>query len=181
MLQLFQTAVEHYGLPSRVRSDKGGENVDVAIFMLEHPLRGPGRGSMIVGRSVHNQRIERLWRDVFTGVIKFYKELFLHLEETSLLDPDDELCVFALHYIYIPRINRLLEQWKNAWINHPLSTTHNTTPNQLWTAGLQQLCRINSLISTEFFSEVIINTMYCAKLFIIMTLLTLSSYLLRLL
>ena len=61
---------------------------------------------MIVGGSVHNQRIERLWRDVFTGVVKFYKELFLHLEETSLLDPDDELCVFALHYIYIPRINR---------------------------------------------------------------------------
>ena len=38
--------------------------------MLNHPLREPGRGIMICGRGVHNQRIERLWRDAFGGVIK---------------------------------------------------------------------------------------------------------------
>ena len=27
----------------------------LTLFMLQHPLRGPGRGSMIVGTSVHNQ------------------------------------------------------------------------------------------------------------------------------
>jgi hypothetical protein len=33
----FQTAVAEWGLSSRVRCDKGGENTDVAWFMLSHP------------------------------------------------------------------------------------------------------------------------------------------------
>ena len=70
VLALFLNAAENYGLPSRVRSDKRKENVDVAWLMLNHPLREPGRGIMICGRRVHNQRIERLWRDAFGGVIK---------------------------------------------------------------------------------------------------------------
>ena len=40
--------------------------VKVSMYMLNNPNRGPGRGSFITGRSVHNQR---LWRDVFSGII----------------------------------------------------------------------------------------------------------------
>ncbi len=57
VFNLFRRATQGFGVPSRVRSDKGGENVDVCYFMIMH--RGESRGSHIAGASVHNQRIER--------------------------------------------------------------------------------------------------------------------------
>ena len=60
---LFLNATQVYGWPSRVRTDHGGENRDVWQLMEEK--RGPNRGSYLVGSSTHNQRIERLWRDVW--------------------------------------------------------------------------------------------------------------------
>ncbi|KAG9261339.1 hypothetical protein AMEX_G26352 [Astyanax mexicanus] len=53
----FWQATQKYGIPSRVRSDKGGENRDVASFMIS--TRGMNRSSHIAGRSVHNQRLQQ--------------------------------------------------------------------------------------------------------------------------
>ena len=116
--RLFMSAVGEFGVPSRVRSDKGGENIMVCQFMIA--VRGTGRGSHIAGSSVHNQRIERLWRDVYRCDCSTYHELFYAMEATNVLDPSDKADIFLLHCIFLPRIQRSLAQFARAWNLHPL-------------------------------------------------------------
>ena len=134
VFQYFREGTYEFGIPSRVRADKGGENVRIEQFMNRY--RGIGRGSFIKGKSVHNQRIERLWIDLIKDVIKVYSTVFNFLEEIGSLNLDNNVYIFCLHYVFLPRINQNLTKWKLAWNKHKISTESNLTPEQLYIKGM---------------------------------------------
>lgn len=84
VLDLFLDAVNKDGnrWPSQIQVDKGVENVLVCDTMIE--ARGEGRGSFIAGPSTHNQRIEKLWRDVYRCICHQYYYIFYAMESTGL-------------------------------------------------------------------------------------------------
>ena len=66
VLKLFEEAVVT-GDCHRESKEIWGVKNHVWHYMLSHLTRGPSRGSYITGRSVHNSRIEQLWKYVYQG------------------------------------------------------------------------------------------------------------------
>ena len=117
VLSLFLGRVQNFGLPLRA-CDHGMENINVARFMLERR----GLNSVITGVSVHNQRVERLWAELNRVVSRHFINIFTFMEEQGVLDSLNELHLFCLHYVYLPRIERAVTEFINQWNNHGLST-----------------------------------------------------------
>jgi len=148
----FLKAVERYGLPSCVRSDQRKKKTKkIAEYMLQH--RGLERGSMLTGSFVHNQCIERLWKDMHQSVTKLFYRIFCYMEEIRLLDPSNDIHIYSLHYVYLPRVNRALTMFANGWNKHGIRTEHALSPEQLFVAGALQL-RNSGAIALDFFEDV---------------------------
>lgn len=53
-----------------------------------------------------------------------------------MLDPSNELDLFCLHFVYMPKINNALKIFMTGWNNHALIIENNETPMQLYTCGI---------------------------------------------
>ncbi|TRY64659.1 hypothetical protein DNTS_034852, partial [Danionella cerebrum] len=109
VLSQFVQAMCLYGLSAR--------NLQVALFMSL--MQGILHNSHITGESVHNQRIKRLWRDVFFHVL----QSFYSLEDSELLDPGNDVHKVSLSLVFLQEI-------------HVLQTKNNKTPTQILTEGM---------------------------------------------
>ena len=141
VLSQFQSAVTIFGYPYSVRSDLGGENVDVWRDMLQFH-RDPS--CVLTGSSTHNERTERLWNDTNRCISRIFSDTFRQLESEGVLDPLNEVDMFCLHFIYLPRINKAIDEFVQSWNHHPLSSEGNMTPSQIFVAYFTALDRRNS-------------------------------------
>jgi len=115
VLNIFLRVAEIYGVPNRLRGDHGVENILVAAWIEE--FRGTQRGSYIWGRfvfplvsltliltiiiyrSVHNIRIERLWVDITAQIGASWAEAFTDLEINHGLDINNTHHIWLLHLV----------------------------------------------------------------------------------
>ena len=87
--------------------------------------------------------------DVYAGVTQTYQALFIAMEKANYLDIHNEVHLFCLHYVFLPRINNHLQKFIAGWNAHPLSTEKSMTPNQLWISGLHAIAGNGSKIDSE--------------------------------
>ena len=55
------------------------------------------------------------------------------MESLGILDPISDPDLYALHYVFIPPLNR---QFMAAWNHHPLCTERGLSPLQPWQRGM---------------------------------------------
>lgn len=140
-----------YGLPSRLRSDHGGENIQVDFFMnLVLGLQCRGH---ITGESVLNQRIERLWRGILLHVLQPIFSMFYNLEDSELLDPSNDIHKLSLQFVFLPHIQSRLQHFKEAWNHHALGTENNKTATQIWTEGMLSRMGTDSTAINSVFGD----------------------------
>ena len=148
---LFLEATEKYSWPSRIQTDYGGENTLVWQRMIDR--RGEDRGSVLCGHSTQNQRIERLWRDVFRCVCSTFYYTFVAMEEEGILVRDNDLHMFVLHFVFLPRINVAIDSFVNAWNRHPVRTEQNWSPEQMWANGMLDITNRHLLAVADVRNE----------------------------
>ncbi|KAG6374552.1 hypothetical protein JVT61DRAFT_3897 [Boletus reticuloceps] len=127
VLNLFLTAIEIYGTPTCVCGDRGGKNMDVAVWMIRHC--GPNQSSFLWGRSTQNSHIERLWVDTGTNFVHLWKAFFIRLEDIHMLDVGNPHHLWLLHYLFLGLLNDDCQRFQLDWNHHPiLKQGHNQSP-----------------------------------------------------
>ena len=97
---------------------------------------GPENVPHLTSLSVHNQRIEQLWKCAVTYIAQRYRDVFEFMESIGILDPLNECELLVVHLVYQPQLDKALKDFISFWNNHKLRTEEALTPMQIWMQGV---------------------------------------------
>ena len=121
---------------SRVRMDKGRENVLVALSQVER--MGVGRGSVLTGRSIQNMRAEYVWVFVRKHVSGPFRGLFFGMMRRCILDISDPYDLWALHVVFLSLVQQACDDFVVMWNSHRIAGAPvdagfgGGIPDQMW-------------------------------------------------
>ena len=104
---------------SRVRWDKGRENVLAALSQVER--MGVGRGSVLTGRSIQNMRAEYVWVFVRKHITGPFRALFFDMMRQGILDISNPHDLWALHVVYLPLVQTACNDFVAMWNTHRIA------------------------------------------------------------
>ncbi len=104
--------------PFHLRTDRGWENRGMWQAMAYNRGRDYLK-CVFVGPSTRNVRIERLWLTLGNHKIMKWRRRFLDMEKHHGLDRHNNLHLYCLHRVFLPRIDYELQIWVEAQNNKP--------------------------------------------------------------
>ena len=123
---IFVAGCNAEGWSSRCRWDKGSENREAIREQInrhydpDRPETGQ-RGSAITGVSMDNTRMEGFWRFVREQVTdQFYATFHDMRTRLDILNPADPCDLFMLHAVFMPVVQRALDDMRSMWNEHPI-------------------------------------------------------------
>lgn len=112
----YKAAVDLYGHPIRIRSDYAAEHN--LVREDQERARPEVVKPFLTGSSVHNQRIEHFWGQVWKKTAWFYHSLFTAMCNHNLLDLNNVWHMSSLHMVFFPLIQDDVDRHIIAWNNH---------------------------------------------------------------
>lgn len=112
------------GIPKLLRSDAGTENslmLDVHAYI--HEYIGSDHRPYIIGRSVHNQRIERFWGYLRSHFTQFWMDLFHDMLKENLYNPNNEIQFQLLQFCFMHILVDQIKEVQDTWNHHRVRQT----------------------------------------------------------
>ena len=112
------------GIPKILRTDGGTENsLMLKVHTVLHEHIGNRHPCCIVGRSVHNQRIERFWGYLRQHFTQRWIDLFHELLRENLYNPNDQINYELLQFCFTGILSKEIIDISEGWNYHRVRST----------------------------------------------------------